>query len=48
MTGAFALQKLHTIFQQKNIGVLQILAFEIFTELNLMTSLVLNNQAQTY
>ena len=40
MREAFALQKLLTFFQQKNIGIFEILMFEILT-----TSLVLNNRA---
>ena len=46
MTKAFALQKLLTFFQQKNIGIFEILTFEILTSPQLTTSLVLNDRAQ--
>ena len=46
MREAFALQKLLTFFQQKNIGKFKILKFEILTSCKLTTLLVLNNRAQ--
>ena len=46
MREAFALQKLLSFFQQKNIGVFEILTFEILTKRKLTMSLVLNNRAQ--
>ena len=45
MREAFAMQKLLTFFQQKVLDI-EILMFEILTKRQLMTSLVLNNQAQ--
>ena len=45
MREAFAVQKLFTFFQQKNIGIFEILKFEILTKRQLTTSLVLNNRA---
>ena len=44
MREAFALQKLLTFFN-KNIGLFQILTFEILTKRSLTMSLVLNNRA---
>ena len=46
MREAFALQKPLTFFSTKNIGIYQILTFEILTKRLLTTSLVLNNRAQ--
>ena len=46
MREAFALQKLLTFFQQKILGVFEILTFENLTKRLLTTSLVLNNRAQ--
>ena len=43
MREAFAMQKLLRFFSTKNIGIFQILTFEILT-----TSLVLNNRAQLF
>ena len=47
MREASALQKLLTFFK-KNIGLFQILTFEILMKCYLTTLLVLNNQAQTF
>ena len=40
------MQKLLTLFQTKNIGVFQILTFEILTNRFLMISFILNNWAE--
>ena len=45
MREAFAMQKLLSFFQQKNIGIFERLTFEILTSRELTTSLVLNNRA---
>ena len=45
MREAFALQKLLSFFSTKNIGVFEILTFEILTKGSLMMLLVLNNLA---
>ena len=48
MKEAFALQKLFKFFFNKNIGIFQILTFEILTKRYLTTSIVLNNRAQGF
>ena len=47
MRKAFALQKASLIFSTKNIGIFEILMFEILTSRQLTTSLVLNNRTLT-
>ena len=44
---SFAIQKLLTFFSTNNIGVFEILKFEILMKRYLTMSLVLNNQALT-